>query len=56
MDQVKKEGLEAKGWKVSTVSDFLELTPEETILIEIIVILKPDPPVSPLKGYRVHTS
>jgi predicted XRE-type DNA-binding protein len=39
MDQVKKERLEAKGWKVSTVSDFLELTPEEAILIEIKLAL-----------------
>jgi transcriptional regulator with XRE-family HTH domain len=39
MDHIKKERLEAKGWKVSTVSDFLELTPEETILIEIKLAL-----------------
>jgi predicted XRE-type DNA-binding protein len=39
MDYIKKERLEAKGWKVSTVSDFLELTPEETILIEIKLAL-----------------
>jgi hypothetical protein len=35
MDQVKRERLEAKGWKVSTVSDFLELAPQESILTEI---------------------
>ena len=39
MDQLKKERLEAKGWKVGTVSDFLELTPEENALIEIKLAL-----------------
>lgn len=39
MDQIKKERLEAKGWKVGTVSDFLELTSEETALIEIKLAL-----------------
>jgi len=34
MDPAKKERLEAKGWKVGTVSEFLELTPEETDIIE----------------------
>ena len=27
MDILKKERLEARGWKVSTTSEFLELTP-----------------------------
>lgn len=40
MEQAKKERLEAKGWKVGTVSDFLELTPEEAILIEIKLALR----------------
>jgi hypothetical protein len=35
MDAAKKERLEAKGWKVGSVTEFLELTPEETALIEI---------------------
>ncbi len=35
MEKAKKERLEAKGWKVGTVSDFLDLIPEEAILIEI---------------------
>lgn len=35
MDTSKKERLESKGWKIGTVSDFMELTPEETVLIEI---------------------
>ncbi len=39
MDQAKKNRLEAKGWKVGTVSDFLELTPEESILVEIKLAL-----------------
>ncbi|MBN3874867.1 MAG: helix-turn-helix transcriptional regulator [Nostoc sp.] len=39
MDQLKKERLEAKGWKVSTVSEFLELTPEENALIGIKLAL-----------------
>ena len=29
MDKNKKERLEAKGWKVSNVEEFLDLTPEE---------------------------
>lgn len=39
MDQIKKDRLEAKGWTVGTVSDFLELTPEETTLVEIKLAL-----------------
>lgn len=39
MDQQKKQRLEAKGWKVGTVSEFLELTPEENALIEIKLAL-----------------
>ena len=39
MDQLKKEQLEAKSWKVGTVSEFLELTPEENALIEIKLAL-----------------
>lgn len=35
MDRAKRERLEAKGWKVGMVSEFLELTPEESTLIEI---------------------
>lgn len=31
----KKERLEAKDWKVGTVSEFLELTQEESTLIEM---------------------
>jgi hypothetical protein len=39
MDQAKRERLEAKGWKVGTVSEFLELTPEENALIVIKLAL-----------------
>jgi DNA-binding XRE family transcriptional regulator len=39
MDRAKRERLEAKGWEIGTVSEFLELTPEETILIEIKLAL-----------------
>lgn len=39
MKQAKKELLESKGWKIGTVSDFLELTPEEIIFVEIKLAL-----------------
>lgn len=39
MDQTKRERLEAKGWKVGTVANFLELTPEETVLVEMKLAL-----------------
>jgi predicted transcriptional regulator len=39
MDEAKRERLEQKGWKVGNVSEFLELTKEETALIEIKLIL-----------------
>ena len=39
MEQSKKERLESKGWKIGTVSDFLELTPEENILVDIKLAL-----------------
>ena len=39
MDQVKKERMEAKGQKIGTVADFLELTSEEAALIEIKLAL-----------------
>ena len=35
MDKAKRERLEANGWKVGMVADFLELTLEEAALIEI---------------------
>lgn len=39
MEQAKRQHLEAKGWKVGTVSEFLELTQEESDLIEIKLAL-----------------
>lgn len=35
MKQEKRKRLEAAGWKVGTVSEFLGLTEEETVLIEL---------------------
>lgn len=39
MDQAKRERLASKGWKGGTVSDFLELTAEEAIFVEIKLAL-----------------
>ncbi|MEW5987331.1 MAG: helix-turn-helix transcriptional regulator [Chloroflexota bacterium] len=39
MDKDKRERLQAQGWKVGTVAEFLELTPEESALIEIRLAL-----------------
>ena len=39
MDKAKRERLEAKGWRVGTVAEFLELTPEESALVEIKLAL-----------------
>lgn len=39
MEPSKRARLESKEWKIGTVSDFLELTPEETILVEIKLAL-----------------
>ena len=39
MDQKTRKKLEEKGWNVGTVSDFLELSPEEAILVEIKLAL-----------------
>jgi predicted XRE-type DNA-binding protein len=35
MEPTKRQKLEAAGWKVSTVAEFLELTPEEEAITEI---------------------
>jgi DNA-binding XRE family transcriptional regulator len=50
MEQAKQERLESKGWKIGTVSDFLELTSEETILVEIKLALSQS-----LKDRRLKT-
>ena len=39
MERAKRERLEAKGWQVGTVSEFLELSPPEATLIEIKLAL-----------------
>ncbi len=35
MEPAKRQKLEAAGWKVTTVAEFLDLSPEEIELIEI---------------------
>ncbi len=35
MDKQKKELLEAAGWKIGTVAEFLELTPEDAEVVEM---------------------
>ncbi len=42
MDQATREQLAKKGWQVGTVSDFLDLSPEEVTLIEIKLALSRD--------------
>jgi hypothetical protein len=37
MDEEKQRHLEQSGWKVGTVAEFLELTPEETIILDSIL-------------------
>jgi predicted XRE-type DNA-binding protein len=39
MNKAKQQRLVAKGWKVGGVSDFLGLTPEEAIYIELKLVL-----------------
>ena len=39
MNEAKRKRLEEKGWKVGTVSEFLELSKEENALIEIKLAL-----------------
>jgi hypothetical protein len=39
MEESKRKHLEQAGWKSGTVSEFLELTPEETVLVEIKLAL-----------------
>ncbi len=35
MDREKRSRLQAAGWKVGTVADFLDLSPEEALLLDI---------------------
>ncbi len=39
MKSAKKKRLEAKGWKVGTVAEFLQLSPEESAYIEMKMAL-----------------
>jgi DNA-binding transcriptional regulator YiaG len=39
MDNAKRKKLEAKGFKVGTVAEFLELTPEQSAIIELRLTL-----------------
>jgi DNA-binding XRE family transcriptional regulator len=39
MEEDKRKRLERRGWKIGSVSEFLELTPEETVLTEIKLAL-----------------
>lgn len=39
MDPIKQQQLEAQGWKVGSVEEFLELTPEESSYIEMKLAL-----------------
>lgn len=39
MDKEKRKKLEAKGWKVTSVAEFLELSPDEESLIELRLAL-----------------
>ena len=39
MDEEKRKRLEAKGWKISSAAEFLELTPDEESLIELRLAL-----------------
>lgn len=39
MEEAKRKKLEDQGWRIGTVSEFLDLSPEETILIEIKLAL-----------------
>ena len=34
MNRIKRARLEAKGWRIGSAADFLELTPEEAAFIE----------------------
>lgn len=39
MDKGTRENLEAQGWKIGTVTEFLGLTPDEAALVEIKLAL-----------------
>lgn len=39
MDEAKKKRLEDQGWKIGSASEFLQLSPEKSILIDIKLAL-----------------
>ena len=39
MNAEKRKKLEAKGWKVTSVAEFLKLTPEENSIVELKLAL-----------------
>jgi predicted XRE-type DNA-binding protein len=39
MDKIKKDRLEAAGWRVGSVDQFLDLTPEEAAFVEVKLAL-----------------
>lgn len=51
MDEKKKERLEASGWKVGSVEEFLGLTPEENALVEIKLALSRNLKLHAAKNY-----
>jgi predicted XRE-type DNA-binding protein len=51
MNKEKKQKLEAKGWKVTSVTEFLGLTPEEENIIELKLALS-----AALKNQRIRAN
>ncbi len=49
MDQKKRKKMEAKGWKITSAAEFLELTPDEESLIELRLALS-----SAVKKHRLE--
>jgi DNA-binding XRE family transcriptional regulator len=39
MDSLKRQRLEAAGWKIGSVAEFLELSPQEAALVELKLAL-----------------
>ncbi|MDQ3635744.1 MAG: helix-turn-helix transcriptional regulator [Acidobacteriota bacterium] len=50
MDKRKRKKLEAKGFEITTVTEFLELTPDEAAIIELRLDLS-----NALKNYRIQS-
>lgn len=40
MNPTKKQRLEAKGWRVGTAEEFLELSPKESLLVRTILLIR----------------